>query len=430
MLQNNDRPQIIRTMQDTITREEYKPEQPFIPTDKRGVNKSSHVGGNGENVGSENETPLEDGKIVPLELPEEQQNSETPVPFPIHCLPVGVGDFVKEVARDAMIPESMVALTALGILGASLGAGIKLRTYRGTLCGNLFILMAVSSGIGKDLALGKVKAPLSELDSERSKHWFSEELPKLKSESKLIRREIAAIEKGKTEAVGKLPELEKELAELERLEKKEPFLMISDATREALVMALATQPGETVALVTSEGRGALSNITGRYARGISDADIYCGGYSGTPVTVIRVGRESVRLDAPCLTSLLMTQPDNFAKVMADPEMVESGYLPRNLIHDPKAERQDIPDFHESASPRILQRWSGLIQILVKSYRDRPRGNEVCAVVEPSPEALCAVKDYYNEIAKRSRKDGDLVDIGIYTARWAENACKIDRKSVV
>ena len=70
--------------------------------------------------------------------------------FPTAVLPPILADMVKEVARITQTPESMAGCLSLGIVGASIGKGLKLRGHANRPTGgNLYILIGADSGTGK-----------------------------------------------------------------------------------------------------------------------------------------------------------------------------------------------------------------------------------------------------------------------------------------
>jgi hypothetical protein len=74
----------------------------------------------------------------------------------------------------------------------------------------------------------------------------------------------------------------------------EPSLSIGDATKEAMAVAMANQIGEALASISSEGRGIIDVLCGRYTNGSSDEDFYT---PGTPAMRLRLtesrGQQSI-----------------------------------------------------------------------------------------------------------------------------------------
>lgn len=347
-------------------------------------------------------------------------------PFPIGSLPPVCARIVREIARVAMVPVSLAAACVIGVVSTAIGAGLRIRNYRGTTGANLFIMPVASSGTGKDSALNLAAKPLYEIEAELLDRWDSEVRPDLAAQLRRVRAKLAAAEKRKTsdfESEVNLREeislLEREKADLERRIEARPDLIVGDCTKEALGVAMAAKANEAIAGISSEARGILGTLQGRYSKG-SDEDFFAGGFSGTPLKVTRIGRPTVRLRQPCLTLLWMVQPDAFRKLVANPEMVESGFVPRFLVFDSMVEPEDVPEQSSEMNPEIEAEWRNLIQYLVETFHDAPEP----LVVESTPEASEVLREFDNRIRGERRSGGSLADIGAFGARWPEIAWRL------
>jgi hypothetical protein len=351
--------------------------------------------------------------------------SETPIPFPLAALGMIPGAFSEETARVAMVPDSLAGASVLGILSVAIGAALRVENYRGSTGANLFILPIASSGTGKDSALNLAAEPLNEIDDETNDRWKSETKPDLLAELRMVNADIKALERadrGQSDENTLQSRDESRRLECRRLEiesqlEAEPSLMVGDITKEALAVAIAAQRHEALGVVSSEARGILQVIGGRYSSG-SDEDLYTAGFSGTRTKVNRLSRPPVVLKNPCLAMLLMVQPDAFQKLSENDAMTESGYLPRNLLFDSKAEPLDVALGAKPFYELLRQRWHELINDLVAMRELEP------GIVIPEKEALELLREYDNETRARRRKGGDLKDVGAYAARWPEIAWRI------
>jgi hypothetical protein len=114
----------------------------------------------------------------------------------------------------------------------------------------------------------------------------------------------------------------------------------------------------------------------------------------------------------------MVQPDAFQKFSDNGAMTDSGYLPRNIIFDTKAEPLDVPENAEPFYEPLRQRWHELIRDLVAMRKGEP------GIVQPEKSALKLLQAYDNETRARRRKGGDLEDVSAFAARWPEIAWRI------
>lgn len=336
-------------------------------------------------------------------------------PFPTLALPSIAVEMVREIARVAMVPESLAGASVLGVLSASIGWGLRVQTYKAETSANLFLLAVAASGTGKDSALNLAAAPLFEIEAERLERWTTETRPDLQAELRRVSQSFKSAGDDPTE----LRRLERRQSEIERQLESEPALVIGDTTKEALGVALAGQPSECVAGISAEARGILATLQGRYVNG-SDEDIFCASFSGTPTKVNRIGRPAVRLQSPCLSLAWMIQPDAFRKLAGNSAMLESGFLPRFLFFDSQAEPLDVPEDCPAFDPGLAKRWRALIRALVEVFLDA----ETPAVANPTREASERLRAFDNETRSRRRTGGDLADVAAFAARWPEIAWRV------
>jgi hypothetical protein len=366
------------------------------------------------------------------EPPPESPREEAPEPFPMDCLPGAAGDMAREIARvTTSQSEPLAAAAVLGILSASIGAGIEVSTggERRTR-GNLFTLAIADSGTGKGEAYKLAADPFEALEAEEIGSFEMHTKPGLLAElnvataraNKLCKDAAKETDRHAYQCtVADYRTAEEDRADLQRQIESAPRWKVADVTQEALAVVMQGQPGEAVASLSSEARGIFSIVKGKYSKEGGDEGFYCSGYSGESLTVDRTGRPRVTLRRPCLSILWMIQPDAARRAFDDDSMTESGLLPRFLIFDPKAEPQERNTQPAPIPPAIKAAWAALIAELVESFRkqgDDPR------TATASEEALAVLAAYERENVRRRRHSGDLRDLASYVARWTENAWRI------
>ena len=349
-------------------------------------------------------------------------------PFPTQSFPGRIQNVITQAAKVASVPESIIGMSVLGTTSAALGAGLKVRNYAGELRGNLFGLVVARSGTGKDRAFSEILKPLTDIDRQQLDEWQMDTLPRLEGRQERIKNQLRELSREKPSDERSDSLIQEEMAKLtienkqiERELDQVPAIMVGDATKEALALAMSRQPGEAIAMISSEARGQVSVLKGRYQNGSTDEDIYTGGFSGSPCKVIRArnnGRHIIALKRPCLSVLWMVQPDTLHSLMQDPAMVESGFLPRFIFFDAKAEPQPVPDEIPTYSPGIMEYWERLVVDLLW-YRDEGGMEESDHIVKPSEDAMEKLREFDNSIRDRRRSGNDLHDVEAYAARWPE-----------
>lgn len=369
--------------------------------------------------------PLNSADFADFVSEESSQND----PFPIDCIPRAAGSMAREAAAAALVPDTLTAMNVLGILSAAIGAGLEVASGgdRRTRA-NLFLLPVAASGTGKGQSYGLIAEPLLSREAARLDEWRRTDRPHAAAEYGMAEARLARI---KSEAKKSLSADDKAMmmtnwreaqAEMDAAERglQEPAWSTEQATLEAVQNLLAISSREQLASLSAEARGALDTLMGRY-RESTDESIFLAGYSGDPTKVHRKNSKPIVLARPCLTILWAVQPDKVRELLESVAMSESGLLPRFLLADTKAEPQEEPEVRHCVPAEVKDAWAALIDCLLDEYHEpdiKPR------VIQPEREAAALLRDYANEIVQRRRRGGDLEDVTIYAARWAENAWRL------
>lgn len=355
-----------------------------------------------------------------------------PSPFPLDALPSIPRTMAEEIAKAALVPDSLAAINVLGFLSASIGGGLLVDSGGGRITpANIFLLGIAESGTGKGRAFSMASKAFQDIEAEEVAHWESEVLPSIKADLRLIEKNFKKLEKSLDkggEAINRettkkeIQDLEKQKAELERQLASEAGLSVGDITKEKLAITLESQPGQALASLSPEGRGVIDVLMGKYGKGSeSDEDLYLSSYSRESVKVSRVSRPPIHLSTPCLSVLWLIQPDKARKLTESEAITESGLLPRFLFCDSKAEAMDEPEEPYTPSPATLLAWGELVQDILETFRSK---GEEPSTIETTREARSVLIQFSNECKRRIRKDGDLRDIAPFVARWGENAWRL------
>lgn len=349
--------------------------------------------------------------------------------FPIECLPGAAGDIARAVSDCALVPLSLSAMNVLGILSAAIGAGLEVASGgdRRTRA-NLFLMPVARSGTGKGQSFGLIAHPFIVKETARLEDWRRHERPQIVTQHEMAEARMAKLKKSfpKAQSVEAEQQMRSEwlVAQREKDQAakamREPAWSAEEATKEAIQSLLETSPQESLAILSSEARGAVDVLMGRY-KDATDESIFLAGYSGDPVKIHRKSSSPVLLHCPCLTILWAMQPDKLRTMLESTAMTESGLLPRFLLADTLAEPQEEPEVRQSVPESVKERWRELVHGLLDEYHE---ANLPAQVIKPEPEATKCLRDYTNEIVRRRRSGGDLEDVNIYAARWGENAWRL------
>src|SRR5437870_1897721 len=81
--------------------------------------------------------------------------------FPLDCLPGPVRDIVTAVSEKLQTPYSLAAVNALGVLAASIGRGLEIRTFHGEkTSANLYLVAIAPTATGKSRVSRALGGPL------------------------------------------------------------------------------------------------------------------------------------------------------------------------------------------------------------------------------------------------------------------------------
>jgi hypothetical protein len=361
-------------------------------------------------------TPLIDGA-------NRDEPSEAAEPFPLYCLPPLVEAMAKEVCATERVPESLVGCCALGILSASIGAGLAVRSAPNRVTrGNIYVLASADSGSGKSETFRHMAKPFQQFEMDRIERWRDQDRPDAIAKRDLLEVDIKECKKQyakeRDDDINK--EVKKFELEMEELEKRlhMPTLSCEDITTEKLA-DLLSKNDEQLASLSSDALSIVNILLGRYNKlDRTDESLYLKAFSGDPCVVHRMSRDPIFLKSPCLTALWLTQPDKLQSLLDERSLNEGGLIPRILACHTNCGPREIGKNPPSISSSVEKAYAGLIFGLLETYRLADER----FTIEPTSEALRALNDHHDAIVKRRR--GELRDVNSYAARWNEQAWRI------
>jgi hypothetical protein len=331
--------------------------------------------------------------------------------------------------RHYKVSALLPATCALVINSAALGRGIVTKSNVRRTYANLYAIIGAQSGTGKSVVFDEFMAPLIEFQKEALKEFGAEHKPYAEAELKPLEREIHELTKCKKDPRKpdiaednrreRLCELLQEKAVLDDKLQFASRLWCVDFTGEALGILLANN-SEQMAVLTDEGGLPLHNLLGRYTKGdITDDILLCKAKTGNSTSVDRVSRGPIILNHPCVTLLLLVQPDLLQKAFSNERLLVGGFLARCLAADSKMELQYEDDTTlREADPEIMGAWNQYIRSMIKTFR---------FAEDPCPIAVGdgvreLSRQFHNAIVDQIRDT--LRDISSFAARWVERAWEI------
>jgi hypothetical protein len=351
----------------------------------------------------------------------------TATPFPLEYLPPAIEAIARAIAKVERTPESLAGVCALGILSASIGAGLAVKSGPDRVTrANLYLVASAESGSGKSETFRHLAQPLKDFEKEAIERWRTSTLPGLEAEQEILESEIAKLKRdagnadGTNERDGIKARLEQKKAELAAVANSihAPVLAVEDVTTEKLA-ALLCQREECLASLSPDAGAIVNNLLGRYNKlDRTDEGIYLKAYSGDYCRIDRIGRDPVVLHAPCLSALWLVQPDKVETLLAERSLTDGGLIPRLLICHTNAEPRPIIEGVAGIPADVRENYGRLIRELLETYRLASEAR----IIDPSPEAMAAMNAHFNAIVERRRRE--LRDVTTFAARWNEQAWRI------
>jgi len=348
-------------------------------------------------------------------------------PFPAHALPPTARAMAVSIARTERTPESLAGCCCLGIISASIGAGLRVQSGANRFTrANIFLLVSAASGSGKSETFRHAAKPFHDLEHKMLENWQSNDAPRLESEKAMLLEEVAHLQK---KARGESSPVEREEIRAGIQGKKQellaveallcpPILSVEDTTSEKLAVMLANR-GEQLASLSADAGAIVNNLLGRYNKlDRTDEGIYLKAYSGDRCRVDRLGRPPVNLKSPCLSALWLTQPDKVETLLGERGLTEGGMIARLLVCHSHARPQRIDGVQRGIGEDVGGQWAGLVDTLIQTFRLAPEP----VTIQPTTEALGALTDFHNSLV--DRQNSDLMDVNSYVMRWSEQCWRI------
>ena len=335
--------------------------------------------------------------------------------FPTGSLPEVLRNMVEAMSAVEKLSPILSALCCMAASSAALGNKLWMDSINDwNLCGNLYMTACAKTGTGKSRAGKRAFGPIYEF--EQKLQACAVRLPVEQQKARLdeIAKELARMDVTSEEHL-KLCE------EQDRLQKpRTDKLTTLDATSEALAQQMAAN-GSSAAILGSEARSAVDMIFGRYRNaGQTDENLYLQAYSVEPFNQARISRGNISIADPCLTMLLLLQPDKFGLLVGKQILIESGFLCRFLMCDTRATTPGTAAYGVRFPSSVMARYTAVLTELLNTYR-MAQGEPL--QVEMTRDAWESMRVY-----REHTEDRKLVDLEEcmheLTSRWGENAYRM------
>lgn len=303
---------------------------------------------------------------------------EDPIPFsrytmarfPIEALPKDISDYVTAVAESTQTPVDMAGAVSLSMLSVCLQGKFRVQGKQDWFEPlNTYVLAIAPPSERKSAVQHMMLKPINEYEFQYNQRNAAL-VESSRMQKRVLERRQKAIEdqvaKGKVEA----EEMEKIAQEISEFRGILPMqLYVDDITTEKLVSVISANHGRA-ALISSEG-GIFDTLAGIYTKNVN-IDVMLKGYSGDPIRVDRIGRESESIMNPALTILLMAQPNVISEVLNNTTFRGRGLTARFLYCMPVSFVGSRRFRSKPVTDEVYHRYERLvINLLEDEYPEKP-----------------------------------------------------------
>lgn len=323
---------------------------------------------------------------------------EEPIPFsrftmaqfPTDALPDDIADYVNAVAESTQTPVDMAGAVALSILSVCLQGKYLIQGKSDWLEPlNTYSLIIAMPSERKSAVQHMMLRPLNTYEMEYNQRNAAA-VESSKMRKRILEKRQKAIEDKVAKGNAEIDEMEQIAREIAGYVEQRPLqLYVDDITTEKLVSVISANDGRA-ALISSEG-GIFDTLAGIYTKTVN-IDVMLKGYSGDPIRVDRIGRESESITNPALTVLLMAQPNVVSAVLGNKTFRGRGLTARFLYCMPVSQVGGRRFDSATVPEELYQRYDRkIVDLLEDEYSREPE------IITLSPEAGMLLSAFAEEL---------------------------------
>ena len=351
-----------------------------------------------------------------------------PVPvFPVEALPKDIADYVLAVSESTQTPVDVAACAALSVLSIGIQGKYVIRPkadWKEPV--NTFVAIFMPPSERKSAVCSLMSKPMNEYEREWN-YQHSADIEFSKAEKSILERRLKSVEDQASKGKAEMADVRIASEALSAFKERKPLRYYGDdVTTEKLVSMLSENDGRA-AIYSPEG-GIFDLLKGIYSKYVN-IDVFLKGYSGDPIRVDRIGRESETIYQPALTVMLMAQPSVLAGVMENGNFRGRGLTARFLYCVPESNVGRRKYRSEVIPDEVYRKYEKCIKNILA---DDPEIQPVEIVLSPEADEL--LEAFAEELEPKLK--GELADISDWggklvgnTVRIAGLLCRADRKIV-
>lgn len=283
--------------------------------------------------------------------------------FPVDALPKDIREYVLAVAESTQTPVDVAASASLSVLSIGMQGKYVIRPKPDwTEPVNTFIAIFMPPSERKSAVCSWMGKPMN----EHEKEWNQEHAAEIgfsKTQRNILEKRLKSLEEQASKGKAEIDEVRKASEALSGYQDIKPLRYYGDdVTTEKLVSMIAENDGKA-AIFSPEG-GIFDLLKGMYTRYVN-IDVFLKGYSGDPIRVDRIGRESETIYNPVLTVMLMAQPTVLSGVMENGNFRGRGLTARFLYCVPESKVGKRSYRNETLPQPVYQRYEQCIRNILE-----------------------------------------------------------------
>ena len=268
------------------------------------------------------------GKIDPIWVEPIPFSSYKKEQFPVDALPEPIANYVRAVSESTQTPVDMAGALSLAVISTCMQGKFLIRGKADWFEPvNTYVLAIAPPSERKSAVQKLMLRPINEYETDYNRDNAGR-VETSKMQKRILERRQKAIEDQMAKGKATQEELEAIVKEITDFEEVTPMhIYVDDITTEKLVSVLSANKGRA-AIISTEG-GIFDTLAGIYTKNVN-IDVMLKGYSGDPIRVDRIGRDSESILNPALTVLLMAQPNVVSEVLSNTAFRGRGLTARFL----------------------------------------------------------------------------------------------------
>ena len=335
--------------------------------------------------------------------------------FPVEALPKPIADYVSAVSESTQTPLDMAGALSIAVMSTCLQGKFLVQGkpdwYEPL---NTYVLGIAPPSERKSAVQKLMLKPVNNYEIQYNRK-NSARVESSRMQKRILERRQKAIEDQMAKGKATQEELDAIVKEITDFEEVTPMhIYVDDITTEKLVSVLSDNKGRA-AIISSEG-GIFDTLAGIYTKNVN-IDVMLKGYSGDPIRVDRIGRESESIMNPALTVLLMAQPNVVSEVLNNTTFRGRGLTARFLYCMPDSSVGERKFTSAPVTNDIYNNYERLItNLLEDDYSEEPE------IITLSPYAFKLLAAFAEEIEPKLVKE--YAEIADWVGKLVGNTLRI------